>query len=361
MSADAVFNLRAPPAPCTPAALQVLACAPLMAAVMDVALDLGVFEHLAAGPLDVGALAARAGVSAEGARRLLTALVALGLVEQLEEGRFGNSPLAGAALTRDSADSIVPLLMHQRRHVNSLFAHLGEAVRSGRPQLGRWPFADPARAAEDPYAELARHPEEYALLMQAMDVSSRGVGQVLAGQVDFTDIHRLVDLGGGGGQMAIDLARAVPHLSIELIDTPPAHAYASERVRREGLDARIRCRSADVREDLRGAVEPADAVLLSGVIGDFVPRERARILRQAASLLRPGGLLLISETLFHAERRGPLLPSLLSLFMLLSTGGDNFTPGEMEDLLRGAGLVEVRLFFNGERGVRDLAVGRRPR
>jgi SAM-dependent methyltransferase len=250
--------------------------------------------------------------------------------------------------------------MHQRRHVNSLFSHLGEALRTGRPQFAHWPFGDPARRAGDPYTELTRHPEEYALLMRAMDVASQGVGRVIAEQVDFSQVRRLIDMGGGGGQVALELAGAVPHLSIEVLDTPPAQAYAEARVAKAGLGGRIRCRVADIRADLRGAVEPADAILLSGVIGDFVAEERARILRQAASLLRPGGQLLISETLLHPERKGPLLPSLLSLFMLLSTGGDNFTPAEMEEMVRAAGLTNATIHFNGARGVRDLVVSRRP-
>jgi predicted O-methyltransferase YrrM len=359
MKPDATLGFRGEPVPCTPATLQLLACAPILGSVLGAALDLRLFDHLAPGPLDAEALAARAGVSVEGARRLLTALVALGLVEQEAGPRFRNGPLAAAVLTTEGEDSFVPFLRHQRRHVDSLFAHLGEAVASGRPQFEHWPFVEPARRAGDVYTELARQPDEYALLMKAMNLASRGVGRLIAEQVDFTGVRRLVDLGGGGGQVAIELAQAVPHLSIELVDTPPARAHASERIARAGLAGRIRCTTADLREDLGGILEPADALLLSGVIGDFVAEERARILSQAVSLLRPGGLLLVSETLFHPERKGPLLPALLSLYMLLSTGGDNFTPDEMEAMLRAAGLSDIRLFFNGARGLRDLAVGRR--
>jgi predicted O-methyltransferase YrrM len=360
MSERPPLGLRDAPVPCSPATLQLLTCAPLLGSVLGAALDLRLFDHLESGPLDAGELAARAGIAPEGARRILTALVALGLVEQEAGPRFRNGPLAAAALTREGEDSLVPLLLHQRRHVDSLFAQLGEAVRTGQPQLQHWPFVDPARRAEDPYTELARHPDEYALLMRAMDIASRGVGHALAEQVDFTGIHRLVDLGGGGGQVATELAQAVPHLSIELVDTAPARAYAAERIARAGLSGRIRCTTGDIRLDLGASLAPADALLLSGVIGDFVAEERTRLLARAASLLRPGGLLLVSETLFLPERRGPLLPSLLSLFMLLSTGGDNFTPQELEGMLRAAGLTDIRLFFNGERGLRDLAVARRP-
>jgi len=356
----ATLDLRGTPVPCTPATLQLLACAPALGSVLGTALEVQLFDHLAGGALDAEAVAARAGLSVQGARRLLTALVALGLVEQEEGPRFRNGPLAAAALTRDGEDSLVPFLLHQRRHGDSLFAHLGEAVRDGQPQFKHWPFGDPEHRAGDAYTELARHPDEYALLMRAMDIASRGVGRLIAEQVDFSEVRRLVDLGGGGGQVALELAQAVPHLSIELLDTPPACAHAAERIERAGLSQRIRCTTADLRADLGSRVEPAEVVLLSGVIGDFVPEERARILQRAVSLLHPGGLLLVSETLFHSERRGPLLPALLSLFMLLSTGGDNFTPDELEGMLRAAGLSDIRFFLNGARGLRDLAVARRP-
>ena len=64
-----MIDLRGQPVPCTPATLQLLACAPLLGSVLGAALGLQLFEHLAAGPLEAEGLATPAGLSAEMASR----------------------------------------------------------------------------------------------------------------------------------------------------------------------------------------------------------------------------------------------------------------------------------------------------
>jgi hypothetical protein len=104
---------------------------------------------------------------------------------------------------------------------------------------------------------------------------------------------------------------------------------------------------------------PADAVLLSGVLGDFDAAGRRRLLAVARGLVKPRGTIIVSETLLDDDRRGPLLPALLALNMLLATrGGDNFTGGEIVAMLTEAGFVDANVHRNGDKGVRDLVVAR---
>src|SRR6202012_5238887 len=108
--------------------------------------------------------------------------------------------------------------------------------------------------------------------------------------------------------------------TVELIDLQPACHFAVEAATAAGVGGRLRARSGYLLSE-RNGVAPGDAVLLSGVVGDFAAPERARILGTARRLLNKGGALLLSETLFDADRRGPLMPALLSLNMLLAARG----------------------------------------
>ncbi len=278
-----------------------------------------------------------------------------------DDGRWRSSELAQAALTHSGAASIVSLVRMQQRLVAPLFVHLTDGVKSGAPQFGAWPFVDAkAPPADDCYAELARHPDENALLLAAMNRASEGVGRALVDQVDLRSAARIVDLGGGGGQMAVELATALPAAQVTIVDGAAACGFAERRVAEAQLADRVRCVTADLREPLLGRVPRCDVVVLSGVLSDWPATARAAIVRNAVELLVPGGQLLVSETLFDDARRGPPLPALLSLFMLLATRGDNFSGADLHELFVAAGLTGIKVFKNGARGMRDLVSGTKP-
>jgi SAM-dependent methyltransferase len=353
-----MINLRKEPFPAGPDTVQWMVSGYLFSSVLFSAVELGVFDHLEARPGNAAQLAARLQASLMGTQRLMDALCALALCRRDEDGVHYNTPLASAALTSGAADSLVPLILHHKRHVFDLFAHLTDGVKSGEPQWPRWPFISGAPAA-DCYAELARHPDEQALLARAMNRDSAGTGRALLKHVDLTSAHELIDLGGGGAQMAIELAEALPQLSVVIVDLPGACRHAQARVEAARLQSRIRCVTADLRRPLDDRVTPADAVLLSGVLSDFPDADRGRVLEHAAAVVAPEGRLLVSETLFNERRTGPALPALLALCMLLATRGDNFTPGEIRAQLAGVGFHEVEIFSGADDGVRDLVVARR--
>lgn len=356
---DLRLDLRAEPFPIGEGMLELMASGYLLSSVLFAAVELSIFDQLAAQPSDVETLARRIACSQDGVRRLLTVLVSFGLVCRDDDGSHRNAALASAVLVRGAPGSIADLVLHHQRHAFDLFARLTDGVRTGDPQLHAWRFLGGEAPQADCYTELANHPAEYALLLRAMNRSSVGVGRLIARQVDLTSARTFVDLGGGGGEIAIELAGVLPHLAITIVDLPEACRFAQARVDDARLGARIRCIAADVRADLRDRLAPADAVLLSGVVSDWPKDDRAAILARAAALLSPGGRLIVSETLFNATRSGPAMAALLSLFMLLSTRGDNFTARDMTDMLAAAGLTDVRVFRNGSLGMRDLIVARR--
>src|SRR6202000_894612 len=112
------------------------------------------------------------------------------------------------------------------RHLYPLFFHLGDAVRAGAPQPLPWQAGATSR---DLYHSLAEQPRDLALFLDGMNASSRGVGTAIAEQANVNAMARIIDLGGGGGQVAIELLRAAPSLRVDLVDFPGAceHAMAA--------------------------------------------------------------------------------------------------------------------------------------
>ena len=85
----------------------------------------------------------------------------------------------------------------------------------------------------------------------------------------------------------------------------------------------------------------ADAIVLARVLHDWPDDDAIRILRNARESLAPGGRLYVVEMVREA---GSFAGALLSLHLLLSTGGRERTRADFEALLARAGLrlIEVR-------------------
>jgi SAM-dependent methyltransferase len=342
------------------ATLQSLGAGFVMSSLLHAAVDVQLFAALGETPIGGAELAAQLALSPRGLERLLDALVPVGLVARLDDDRWQATPVAARMLA--PASPFARVLAHQHRHLYPLFFRLGAAVRSGAPQPLPWQDgAADNGAAADLYHSLAGKPDELALFLDAMNASSRGVGSAIAAQADVAAMARLIDLGGGGGQVAVELLQAVPSLRIDLVDFPAACQHALATARAAGVADRLRALPGDLLGRLP-ALRPAEAVLFSGVLGDFDADGRQKLLGRARELLRPDGRLLVSETLFDDDRRGPLMPALLALNMLLATpGGDNFNAAEWRAILADGGFGDVRVFSNHERGLRDLLIARRTR
>jgi SAM-dependent methyltransferase len=336
--------------PLDPSLLQLLVSGYALSSVILTATEIGLFDELARSAATAEELATRLALHGEGARRLLVALAALGLVQR-EGERYSPTPLAAAALTSAGPTSQWALLRHHHRHIRPLFAHLEEALRTGKRQVSRWPFARGQHGGL--YETLAGAPEELAVFLAAMDAGATGVGRAIAERVDLTDVRTLIDLGGGGGQVAIELAQALPDLTVLLVDRPETCAYAEGRVAGAGLAARVHCVPGDLRAP--PPLPAGEAVLLSAIVADWGRDDARAIVEAARRLLAPGGRVLVSETLFAPDRSGPLVAAVLSLCMLLALEGDNFTPDELTTLLVDGGFARVEILRDV--GGRDLALG----
>jgi len=331
------------------ARLTEMASAYLPGAVVGAAFELGLFDQLGEA-LAADELARRLGLVEAPLARLLDALVGLGLLQREGERYLALHP---DVLSSDGAVGAV--FHHHRRQVAPLLAALPRVARQGGTAFDSWPFAEPP-LAPDAYAELAKHPEEVAVFARAMAERSRGLGaSILERAPDLREARHLVDLGGGDGTIARELLRAAPRLRITTVERGAGARLAERKTAAEGLGDRHAVVDADLRS---AAVDPADAGLLAGVLADFPPGARADLLVRARDLLRPGGRLLVSETLLDPDRTSPPGAALLSLVLLIALGGGQLTEEELQADLRAAGFSEIRR-HRGAEGERDLVTARR--
>lgn len=290
----------------------------------DAGVESGVLGAL---PGRVDDLAGRLGLDARGVRIVLDALAAWDVTRAGPDGTYDWGP-------RRPDDADWPLLYHHARAIRQWSTGLEDRLRGvpvdARPQAmrdaGRWQAAM-ARGAREQAPGVAD-----AVLAVAPSAGS------------------LLDLGGGHGEYAVEFARR--GVKVTLLDRPAMVdvARAGGAVEAAGVELV----AGDFFETLPDA--RFDVVFISGVTHTMPGDRVAELLRRAASVAAPGGLLAVQTFLRARHRTGAIFA-----VQMLSTGGggDTHAEDEYRRWVTGAGFAPPEVVDLDE-GRRSLLLARAP-
>lgn len=320
--------------------------------------EIGVFECLAGGPRTAGEVAAATGLPADSARRLLTALCALKLVERRSDGRYENRPEADEQLVRGRPGYIGGMFHHLKHALYPVWGHLREALVEGRAQWSR-AFAGPVAPNEALYED----PHALRAFMDGMHVLGyRAAAAFAAKAPELERVESLVDVGGASGAFVIALAERFPRLRGAVLDLPPVRSIAEDHFRRHGLSERLRFHAADFWNDPIPA--GADAYGLGFVLHDWDDGGGSFLLDKLSKAARPGALLIVGEYLLDEDRTGPRFVARQDLNMLVAARGRERTAGEYRAWLARFGFEVERVChaWHGKHFLvaRRVAEGSRP-
>lgn len=285
------------------------------AQVLLTAEKMGVFDSLSGQGRSAADVAADTGIPEDSARRLLTALCALDLVEKAEDGRFVNSPEASEKLIPGKPGYIGNMFAHVRDDLYPLWHHFEEALREGGAQWGR--ISDGATPRNE---ELYEDPERLRAFMEGMHtISYKAATQFAPHARELEEIEHIVDVGGASGAFLIALAEEFSGLRGTIFDLPPVQPIAEDYVARHELGDRIAFHAGDFWEE--PLPENADAYSLGFILHDWDTSGGTHLLCKVADAIRPGGLLIIGEYLLNDEKTGPLHVARQDLNMLVAARG----------------------------------------
>ena len=297
-------------------------------AALTVGVRVGLFDKLDQTPLDLQSVAAEFDFSLRGARSLLVALEAMGVVT-CEEGLYGLSPEAAAYAVHGRSGSLVSLIELEMDHFLSPTALL-EALRKDDST---------AYGDADPWEEHERDPEAAARFTAAMHSVSERPAAGFAEVAPLEGIERLLDVGGGSGALCLASASAHPDLNCTVWDLQVVCDLAEKYADEAGLSEQVRTLAGDMWNE--PFPDGHDAVLLSQILHDWSHEQGGVLLDKAFACLPPGGRVLIHEKLVD-EDGGPLANALVNLDMLVWTKGQQYTRAELEELLLAAGFEGVQ-------------------
>ena len=99
------------------------------------AIELGLFTRLAAsGPMSLPELRQALGLHERGARDFFDALVALGMLQRLADGRYASTPETELYLDRNKPTYCGGMLEMMNARLYRFWGHLTEALQTGLPQ-----------------------------------------------------------------------------------------------------------------------------------------------------------------------------------------------------------------------------------
>jgi hypothetical protein len=308
---------------------------------LGLAVEIGLFTELSAGPMTAEELSERTGIEAANLEKLLIVCASMGLL--VTEG--GDGDPEGRHGDREGRHGDRPL--HEGgRFSNSLVAD--RYLVRGKPEYKGNGIAQTASCWErydefgkgiiEQYRAFKGQPPEGAWhqrFIRAMhEFASSGEAQLLADCVDLPGSRHLLDLGGGPGTYAVSFCMKYPNLQATVFDLPETEPIFHEVMDSYGMADRVEFLAGDLDASdfgFRIADCGFDACLVSNMMhgyrGDVIPPK-------VFEALVPGGLILARDYILYPDRSGPLAAALFNL------GIGAYTEDEMIDFLEAAGFVD---------------------
>ena len=299
-----------------------------------VAARLGIAELLAEGPRKCEELATSIGAHSGSLYRLMRGLTSLGLCTEASDGMFELTSL-GSHLRAGVAGSVRSWALLWGGSLWPIWGTLLHSVRTGERLR-------PLSTGPEGFDNLAQRPEAAKVFDMAMVEITALVAETVVGAYDFSRIGRIVDVGGGYGELLVAILRAYPTLQGVLFELPHVVEGARKHIEAAGVAERCEAVPGNFFESVPIG---AGAYLLKSIIHDWNDDRSLVVLRNCHHAITSEGKLLIIERILP-ERIQPCLEHRMiaasDLNMLVATTGRERTGAEYRSLLGAAGFKVTR-------------------
>lgn len=326
-----------PPAPLSPDQLESMIRGWQTNRILLTAIELDIFTQLEM-PVTSSEVATRLDTAPRHTDRLLNALAALGVIHK-ENDRFTNGETASRHLVPGKPDYWMSL--HHLNNMWTSWTRLTDVVRYGQP----------ARCLPEQNNASVDWADHFIAAMQQFG-SLRA--PAVFEKVQLRGARKALDLGGGSGAFAVELAGRYPDMHVVVFDLPDILPLTQSYVKQSGYGDRIRFAGGDFLVNDYG--EDFDVVFMSNVIHSNGPDDVQNMFARAFKALNPGGQLVVHDFMPNDARTAPPWAVTFALNMLVHTeNGDTFTVSEIKEWMDNAGFAGLEHKDTGMNS--DLVIG----
>jgi len=316
---------------------------------VHVAVELGIPDLVAKGPVGSVELAEAVGAHQPSLRKLLRLLATVGVLADVSgpparDGDLVVGPTELSEVLRANPTGVVATdarfqatMWHWRA-----WGHLEHSIRTGEQAF------EPANGRT--FWELTRSDEDAAARFNAAmgSVSLRESEQILQ-LYDFRGSRHVVDVGGGVGSLLSALLRSSPDTRGTLLERPSVAERAEQEFAARGLADRVQVIGGDFHQTIPAG---ADTYVIKHVLHDWADADVVRILRLVRDAMTADSRLLIIDNIVDENATADTL--FVDLLMLVLVGGGDRSEQEFTDLARQAGLAVQRSAPAGPGALRFL-------
>src|SRR5882757_2379755 len=283
---------------------------------------IGLFDALATAPATADEIALRCDTNPDGTAKLLPTLVASGYLHASGD-TFELTKSARKWLLSSSPQSLNDKLLFQFLEWDWM-ERAEQFVRTGKQ--------------EDFHATL--NDREWKLYQRGMRSVAGGLAEAVARSVQIpAGATDLLDIGGSHGAYSVALCRQHAKLNAIVLDLPAAVRHAAPLLAAQDMGERVRHQVGNALTDDLGS-EAYDAVIIVSVVHHFTEEQNRAPAAKVARALRPGGTYTIADffQLPHPSK-AQQLPALLDFYFALTSHSGTWSPEEMAEWQRAAGLT----------------------
>ena len=300
-----------------------------------VAAELGLPDLIAEGRRTADDLASATHTHAPSLHRLLRALVTLDICGERPDGTFELTPM-GELLRTDAEGSLRSWTIYWGREVWAEWARLLDSVTTGRS-------ARELVSGKAHFDPLRDDPARAAIFNSAMAELTRLTTRSIVTGYDFSATSRIVDVGGGYGELLAAVLAANPTVKGVLFDLPHAIEKARPYLEKCGVANRCTLLSGNFFEELPA---DADAYMLKNVLHDWDDEHSHDILATCRRAMTGSSKLLVIERLVPEVMEPKPEHRLLAradLHMLVAHAALERSESQFRELLGAAGFTTSRV------------------
>jgi orsellinic acid C2-O-methyltransferase len=300
-----------------------------------VAAQLRLADLLADGPKTAEELAVATSSHSPSLYRLLRALTTIEICQEREDGAFELLPM-GALLRSEAADSVHSSIIYTCGYQWPMWGNLLYSVQTGKS-------VRKLLTGTEGFQHLEQDPELAATFNQNMVEIVRLAAPGIVQAYDFSKMKRVIDVGGGYGELLSAILIANPAVHGILFDLPHAIDNARSHMENAGVIDRCEFVSGDFFESVTSG---ADGYVLKSVIHDWNDERGQVILENCRRAISPGGKLLLVERMVPDQLEASSAHQMIvrsDLNMLVNLAAQERSETQFQRLLSAAGFRITRI------------------
>ena len=299
------------------------------AQVLWVLVELGILRSLINAPRSIPQIAADISISEERTEILMNAAAALGLVKRKKQRFYALSRKGASLLGVPGLIEIIKHHAHFYRDMADPIALLRDEVDT---ELSRfWPYVF---GVTDETSKIVT--EKYSNLMAS---SLKLVAHDTLKMAAFKPDGDVLDVGGGSGNFAIEVARKFKGVKLSIFDLPQVERSARQQIQEAGFENRIRFIPGSFCAD--SFPQGFDTVTLIRVLYDHGDITVSTLLKKIYCALPEGGRLIISEPMSGGDQPNRAGDVYFAFYTMAMRTGKSRSPNQIADMCNKVGFKSV--------------------